>query len=61
MFAPGSSLRRLLEAPVRPGRVDWIGLRAERRAALCAVDAAMLDPAFGLEGDHARSRGGRSR
>jgi len=37
-----------------PGRVDWIGLRPERRAAMVAVDAAALTEA-GLEGDRARA------
>lgn len=55
MFASGSSLRRLFDAEIRAGRVDWIGLRAARRAPLREVDTAMLDPATGLAGDHARS------
>jgi MOSC domain-containing protein YiiM len=55
MFTPGTPLRALLDAPVRPGRVVWVGLRAARRAALRPVEAATLDPERGLEGDHARS------
>ena len=55
MCAPGSSLRRLLEAPMRAGRVEWIGVRQARRVALREVEAIALDPAFGIEGDHARS------
>ncbi len=37
----------------RPGRLDWIGLRPVRKAALDAVGAAHLSEA-GLQGDHAR-------
>ena len=54
MFAPGSSLRALLEAPVRPGRVEWIGARPARRAPVAALEEAALDPEGGLAGDHTR-------
>ena len=30
----------------------WIGVRPERRLAMCPVDEAILDPHVGLEGDH---------
>jgi MOSC domain-containing protein YiiM len=52
----GSPLAALLGAPMRPGRLAWIGLRPERRAPMRVVAAAMLAPGFGLEGD--RWRGG---
>lgn len=48
---PGSPLARLLDGPLRPGRLDWIGLRPARRAAMLAVESARLDPGRGLEGD----------
>jgi MOSC domain-containing protein YiiM len=51
---PGSPLARLFEAPVRPGRLDWIGLRPGRRAPMQAVELAMLLPGLGLEGDRWR-------
>jgi MOSC domain-containing protein YiiM len=53
---PASPLARLLDAPARPGRVVWIGLRPARRAAMLAVETAQLDPAEGLVGDHYSSR-----
>ena len=34
---PGSPLRTLLDAPMRPGRLIWIGLRPERRAPMVEV------------------------
>ena len=37
----------------RPGRLDWIGLRPVRRAAMRAVDRAECQD-HGLAGDHAR-------
>lgn len=46
-----SLLARLLDAPMAPGRLAWIGLRPARRAPVLAVDAAMLAPGQGLEGD----------
>ena len=52
----GSALRALLDAPLRSGRVEWIGLRPARHAALVEVQAAELDLAEGLIGDHYRSR-----
>ncbi len=53
---PGSPLQRLLDAPMRPGAVAWIGLRPERHAPLLEVDEASLDPVNGLVGDHYQSR-----
>lgn len=58
---PASPLARLLSAPMRPGRVEWIGVRPARRVPLLTVDCVRLDPQTGLRGDHARSRGSRPR
>jgi MOSC domain-containing protein YiiM len=55
-FAAGSALARLLDAPVRPGRVEWLGLRPLRHAPLAEVAEAELSPEEGLLGDHYRSR-----
>ena len=51
---PGSPLVRLFDAPMRPGRLVWIGLRPARRAAMAVVDQAMLEPGRGLRGDRWR-------
>lgn len=60
MLNPASPLGRLLRAPMRPGRLDWIGLRPARRAPMRAVAAARLEPAHGLVGDrYAGSSGQR--
>ena len=58
---PTSPLARLIEGPVRRGRVIWIGLRPARRAAMLAVESAELDPTEGLMGDHYSSRTGGAR
>jgi len=55
---PASTIARLLGAPMRPGRVEWIGLRIERRGAIEAVHEAGLDPVQGLVGDRYAGRGG---
>jgi MOSC domain-containing protein YiiM len=49
---PESPLARLMNAPVRPGKVVWMGLRATRRAPLEVVEAALALAGRGLEGDH---------
>ena len=43
---------------MRPGRVEWIGLRLARRGPIEAVDAAALDPEQGLVGDRYAGRSG---
>ena len=42
-----------MDAQVRAGRVEWIGLRPARRVPPVVVDAAEIGP-DGLVGDHAR-------
>lgn len=49
---PDSPLARLMNAPVRPGRVVWIGLRAARREPLEVVESVLAVAGVGLEGDH---------
>ena len=58
MLNPSSSLAKLLDAPVRPGRLIWIGLRPARREAMRAVDEARLEPGRGLVGDRYARLGG---
>ncbi|MCQ8239267.1 MOSC domain-containing protein [Rhizosaccharibacter radicis] len=60
-IAPDSPLARLLDAPMRPGRLCWIGLRTARRGAVAQADRAVLDPATGLEGDRWAGRPGGAR
>lgn len=55
---PGSLLSALLNAPIRPGRVVWIGLRPARRAAMSSVEAVTASAAEGLVGDRYSGRSG---
>ena len=59
---PGATslLSALLDAPIRPGRLVWIGLRPARREAMIAVSEATLVADCGLEGDR-YGRGGGAR
>jgi MOSC domain-containing protein YiiM len=55
-------LRALLSQRRRPGRVTWIGVRAERGAAMRELASATLITSHGVEGDYsARGRGGGKR
>jgi MOSC domain-containing protein YiiM len=58
---PGSLLRRLTDSFPRAGRLEWIGLRRERRAALAAVTEAQALADLGLSGDHRARRRGSTR
>lgn len=53
--APGSPLARLLDGPMRPGHLVWIGLRPARRAPMLVVPEALLVARQGIEGDRCRS------
>jgi len=55
---PASPLARLINGPVHPGKIVWIGLRARRKVAMSVVEAAQIDFDAGLVGDHYASRGG---
>jgi len=59
-FHPASSLAHLIETPVRPGVVVWIGARPTRREAMRAEPTALLAAGRGLVGDrYANAGGGR--
>lgn len=60
MLDPSSPLAALMTAKVRPGRVEWIGVRPARRAQMVVMPAVVLDPAKGVVGDrYAGSSGTR--
>jgi MOSC domain-containing protein YiiM len=60
MLNPSSSLAKLLDAPIRPGRLVWIGIRPARREAMQIVEEARLQAGRGLVGDrYSRLDGGR--
>lgn len=53
---PDSDLAKLMARFPRAGRVEWIGLRPERRAPLASVDQVEAIAGYGLAGDHYASR-----
>lgn len=55
MLNPASPLARLMAAPMRPGVVEWLGVRPARLAPMRASEAVTLTPGEGVEGDHYRS------
>jgi MOSC domain-containing protein YiiM len=57
-FPRNSSLAPLMQCFPRQGRLEWIGLRPRRRAALIRVDSARALTDAGLEGDHYGGRSG---
>lgn len=60
-FNPSSSLQRLLDAPVRPGRLAWIGVRRVRRGEIESQTEAFFSPEGGLFGDRYGGRSGGKR
>jgi MOSC domain-containing protein YiiM len=58
MLNAASPLAALINAPVRPGIVEWIGVRPERRTPMRVVAGAELDTVQGLVGDHYSSKSG---
>jgi MOSC domain-containing protein YiiM len=56
MLNPDTPLGRLTASPVSPGVVVWMGVRPARKAPLQAVEAAEIDEAQGLIGDHYQGR-----
>ncbi|WP_425145974.1 MOSC domain-containing protein [Deinococcus sp.] len=53
------TLQQLRESLPRPGRVDWIGLRSQRRGEVLSVAEVQAHPLVGLVGDHGRTVPGR--
>lgn len=52
----GVTMADLLAAPMRPGRVQWIGVRPARREPLVVVESVLAQAAQGLVGDRYRTR-----
>lgn len=52
-----SETRELIEAFPRSGRVEWIGIAAERMADLEFRDVVTLQPGTGIDGEHHANSG----
>jgi MOSC domain-containing protein YiiM len=60
MLHPSSTLTRLFNAPVRPGRITWLGVRPLRREPMQPRDEVLAEARRGLIGDrYSRLDGGR--
>ncbi len=53
------SIKYLTSQFTKPGVVNWIGIRPERRRPLKSVDRIQAVAKIGLEGDHYASKGGK--
>lgn len=54
-YPPDTPLGRLIAAPMRAGRLAWIGLRPERRADMMMPEQATLIAQNGILGDRYRT------
>jgi MOSC domain-containing protein YiiM len=54
-LSPDTPLGRLIAAPIRPGRLAWIGLRPARHAAMTMPTEATLIAQTGIVGDRYRT------
>ena len=54
-----SNLQKLLNTLPQVGRVDWIGIRPEKRTSVEVVPQINVDEAAGLVGDHYRGKSGK--
>ncbi|MGA9659206.1 MAG: MOSC domain-containing protein [Asticcacaulis sp.] len=52
MINPKSPLAELLNADMRAGVVEWLGVRPKRRGDMMVVDSVALDTQAGVIGDH---------
>jgi MOSC domain-containing protein YiiM len=53
---PDSELARLMATFPRAGKLEWIGIRAARRATVTSLEQVEAIAGFGLEGDHYASK-----
>jgi MOSC domain-containing protein YiiM len=53
---PDGELAKLMAQFPRPGKLEWIGIRAERRAPLASVTQIEAIAGYGLGGDHYASK-----
>jgi MOSC domain-containing protein YiiM len=55
------SYQQLLTIYARPGTIEWIGVRPERRAPMLSMTQVQADPVTGLAGDHFAGKTHRQR
>ncbi|WP_419193359.1 MOSC domain-containing protein [Kolteria novifilia] len=60
MSEPASNIRQLMTRFSQPGRVEWIGRSATRRATIESCADVLLEEGTGIQGDH-HATSGRSK
>jgi len=55
----GQTIAELMETLPQQGRVEWIGIRPERRAPVESVDKIRVESPFGIVGDRYSGRSGK--
>ena len=58
MLNASSPLAALMNARMRPGRIEWIGVRPERRASMRVAEVVEFDAGLGLVGDRYSGKSG---
>jgi MOSC domain-containing protein YiiM len=53
---PASPIAQVINGPIRPGAVEWIGVRPLNKQPVSPRPSAYLEPGKGLVGDHWRGR-----
>ena len=56
---PGQSLKQLMQNLPQTGRVEWIGVRGQKRQPLSEQQSVYANAGSGLEGDHYTGRSGK--
>ena len=54
-----SSLDELMSHFADVGSIEWIGKRPGKKVDMIPVDSVILDPSYGLQGDHYAGRSGK--
>lgn len=53
------SLEQLISHIAGTGTVEWIGIRPGKKTHMIPVNSVILDPSYGLQGDHYAGRSGK--
>lgn len=55
-FLPMSTLKELMKTLPQQGQVEWLGIRAQRRAPLISLESIIVSSVDGIDGDHYKAR-----
>lgn len=54
-----TSLQQLMDHFAQSGTVEWIGIRTMKKCDLVKMESVLMDPSYGLEGDHYAGKSGK--